>query len=87
MTDRQVTRSGKDKDGDITQLCNPVEYWSPREKDEAIDDIEKGLYAYYVKDSEGKRSDIHVVDGETGKYLRTDPNGESEDNLDNLPDC
>lgn len=87
MADRHVTQSGKDEDGDITKLCNPSALWSPREKDGAISDIETGLHTYYVKDSKGNKSNIHVVKGQTGKYLRTDPDEESADNLDNLPDC
>jgi len=87
MADRRVTKTGKDEDGDITKLCNPDASWTPRYKAGAISDIENGVHTYYVKDSKGGRSDIQVVKGATGKYLRTDPNGECEDNLDNLPDC
>ena len=87
MADRRVTRSGKDKDGDITKLCSPAEYWSPVSKAEAISHIESRMHRYYVQDRYGNRSDIHVVNGPSGKYLRTDPNGRSTDNLDNLPDC
>ena len=86
MADRQVTETGKDSDGDITSLCNLGQSWSPRTKAGAIGDIEANTHTYYVQSSSG-RSDIHVVDGPTGKYLRTDPNGASGDNLDNLPDC
>lgn len=87
MADRQVTRTGKDGDGDITSLCNPGQAWSPRRKRDAIDDIETGSHTYYVRWSDGKRTDIHVVDGPTGKYLRTDRDSTSRNNLDDLPDC
>jgi len=44
MADRQVTASGKDKDGDITKLCKSGEAWSPRQKADAIRDIENGTH-------------------------------------------
>ncbi len=86
MADRHVTHSGKDEDGDITKLCNPGQQWSPRARQGAIADIETGIHTYYVQSSRG-RSDIHVVIGPTGKYLRTDPDGEAGNNLDELPNC
>jgi hypothetical protein len=86
MADRRVTHTGKDRDGDITKLCNTGELWSPRAKADAIGDIESGTHSYYVRSSRG-RSDVHVVNGQTGKYLRTDPDGEAGNNLDELPDC
>ena len=88
MADRRVKASGKDKDGDITKLCNSGEAWSPRMKADAIDDIEAKRHRYYTQDRNGNQSDVHVVTKRDGtKYLRTDPDGKSEDNLDNLPDC
>jgi hypothetical protein len=36
MADRQVARTGKDRDGDITALCNSGAFWSPRKKWDAI---------------------------------------------------
>ena len=86
MADRHVTHTGKDEDGDITKLCNPGQNWSPRPKQGAIADIESRIHTYYVQSSRG-RSNIHVVNGPTGKYLRTDPDGEAGNNLDELPDC
>ncbi len=86
MADRHVTHSGKDEDGDITKLCNPGQQWSPRTKQGAIADIETRIHTYYVLSSRG-RSNIHVVNGTTGKYLRTDPDGEAGNNLDELPNC
>lgn len=87
MASRRVTKSGKDSDGDITKLCNPSELWSPRSKSDAIQDINNNIHTYYVQSTNGGISNILVVDGPTGKYLRTSPNGTSTDNLDNLPDC
>jgi len=87
MADRRVTKSRKDRDGDITALCNPGEYWSPRGKADAIADIENGLHTYHVLLAGGRRVEIRVVKGPSGKYLRTDPDVTSHNNLDDLPDC
>ena len=87
MIDRRVTQTGKDKDGDITKLCNPNAWWSPRSKKDAIEDIDGGTYRYYVK-TDDEEVDIHVVDDpDKGKYLRTDPDKTTSNNLDDLPDC
>jgi hypothetical protein len=87
MADRQVTASGKDKDGDITKLCKSGEAWSPRQKADAISDIGKGLHTYYVQQAGMSRVDITVVDGATGKHLRSTADSSSKNNLNNLPDC
>jgi hypothetical protein len=86
MAERRVRKTRKDSDGDITALCNSTEYWSPQYKSSAISDIENNRHTYYVQDS-GGRSNVHVVNGPNGKYLRTDPNGNANANLDTLPDC
>jgi hypothetical protein len=86
MTDRVVVKSGKDRDGDITKLCNAGQVWSPRLKAEAIRDIESGTHRYYVPWNSGKTW-IRVANGPSGKYLRTDSDGTTKNNLDDLPDC
>ena len=86
MTDRRVTGTGKDYQGDITALCGSGS-WSRVSKRDAIRHIENRIYTYYVQDRIGRRADVHVVNGQTGKYLRTDPNSSCSDNLDNLPNC
>lgn len=86
MAERHVTRSRKDADGDITALCNPGHYWSPRAKAGVIQDIETGFHRYYVTGTSG-RVYVHVVTGPNGKYLRTAPDPLSSNNLDDLPDC
>ncbi len=87
MIDREVKRSKKNDDGDITALCNPTEWWSPRQKADAINDIENNTYRYFVDDGTNVIS-IHVVnDSIKGKYLRTDPDKTTRNNLDDLPDC
>ena len=84
MADRKVTKTGKDTDGDITKLCGS---WGSASKATAISDIDHGTNSYYVQQPGCGRSDIHVVNGPTGKYLRSDPDKTSNNNLDNLPDC
>ena len=87
MTDRQVTTTQKDEDGDILALCKPGEFWSPRQKRDAIDDIEGDQHSYFVNVPGVGRADIHVVNGPNGKFLRTDPDRTPQNNLDELPDC
>ena len=86
MADRAVYKTAKDTDGDITALCNSGEHWSPRSKSNAIYDIETNLHTYYVPWVSG-RTEIRVVDGPNGKYLRTVGDGSTGNNLDELPDC
>lgn len=87
MASRAVYRSGKDKDGDITALCASGADWSPRSKQGAISDIESGTHSYYVPWKDGQNTAITVVNGASGKYLRTQRDGTTRNNLDDLPDC
>jgi len=87
MTDIAVVKTGKDQGGDITKLCNSDQAWSPRSKADAISDIENKVHTYYVPWKSG-RTEIKVVnDRVKGKYLRTDRDNTSKNNLDDLPDC
>lgn len=86
MADRAVRKTGKDRDGDITRLCNEGDAWSPRSKADAIRDIENGVHTYHVPWTSG-RTEIKVVKGSNGKYLRTDRDTTTRNNLDDLPDC
>lgn len=86
MADRRVSQTQKDPDGDILALCNPSSWWSPREKEDAIADIENEIHSYYVNE-DGSRTDVRVVDDPDGKYLQTTADESSDNNLDNLPDC
>lgn len=45
MARRKVTKSRKDKLGNITHLCNPFEFWSPRTAKDVIEDIEVRLHS------------------------------------------
>lgn len=86
--DRKVTKTGKNKEGDITSLCNDGTLWSPRLKNDAIRDIENKFHTYYVDLPNKGRVDIHVVKNSSGnKYLRTDPDKTTKNNLDDLPNC
>lgn len=86
MADRRVTHTSKDADGDITGLCNPSSDWRQVSKSEAIRHIRLKTHRYYVE-SNGHRSDVHVVHRRSGAYLRTDPDPTGANDLDNLPDC
>ena len=85
MAERHVTRSCKDADGDITALCCPADFWSPRTKAGTIHDMETGIHKHYVTGTRG-RVFAHFVTAPTAKYLRTSPNPLSRNNLDDLPD-
>ena len=61
------------------------EAWSPRLKADAISDIEDGIHNYYVEEI-APRTDVRVVNGPTGKYLRTTPGSPSGFSLGDLPD-
>ena len=88
MADRRVTQTKKDRDGDITALCRPGETWSPRSKAGAIRDIEGGAHTYHVLWPDNVRTEIRVVDDRAkGKYLRTDKDGTTRNNLRDLPNC
>lgn len=86
MADRRVKKTGKNN-GEITSLCNAGEHWSPRSKAEAIADIEGGLHRYYVNE-EGYESNVEVHKTASGtKYLKTNADATSKNNLSKLPDC
>ena len=85
MTERRVRQTAKDTQGDITALCHVGEAWSPRLKADAIDDIEGDIHRYYVEEI-AERAYVHVVNGPTGKYLRTTGDSPSGFNLGDLPD-
>ena len=84
MANRRVTRTGKDRDTDITALCGA---WGRTAKAMAIFQIETGTHTYFVQDSYSRTAVVQVVNGRTGKYLRSDPNSSCSDNLDSLPNC
>jgi hypothetical protein len=83
---RTVRQIKKDEDGDIIALCDNAELWSPRYKQDAIIDIENSTHTYYVPWIGGS-TEIRVVNGTKGKYLRTDKDNSDRNNLEELPDC
>ncbi len=87
MADRLVNLIRRDRNGNITALCNPDEDWSPRILQDAIRDIEDRAHAYYVLWPGDYRTDIRVIKGPAGKYLRTDRDSTVRNNLDDLPVC
>lgn len=87
MADRRVRQTAKDRDGDITSLCNGGETWSPRSKSLAIADIDSGAHRYYVRE-EGEGAWVVVYTASDGrKHLKTTADRSSKNNLDNLPNC
>ena len=85
MIDREVTHISKDKDGDLTALCNPNELWSPKLKSMAILEIEYNTHRYFITVGD-KEVDIHVVnDRLNGKFLKMNSNASTGNNLDDLP--
>jgi hypothetical protein len=84
MIERKVTNTRKGEKGKIIALCNPVEWWSPRSAIEVINDIEESYYTYYVL-VDGQKVLIKVMNGSVEKYLRTDPNKTTKNNLEDLP--
>jgi len=84
---RQVKATGKDDDRDITSLCNEWQPWSPRSKTNAINDIESGAHQYFVKETGIEEVSVKVKSRGGKKYLTTEADSNSKNNLDKLPDC
>lgn len=87
MPDRKVTATRKDAQGVIRALCNPEAPWSPLAKNQAIADIDGGKHRYFVAWPDGVKTWIRTVPGPSGKYLRTDKDTSTVNNLLDLPDC
>ena len=87
MAKRYVRQASKDSDGDITAICDSGQPWSPRVKADAISDIDNGIHEYWVPWTTGETI-IRVVTRSDGyKYLRTDRDNTTKNNLDDLPPC
>lgn len=67
----------------ITHLGGPGWRW---QTEEVIRSIEAGTNTFFTRVG-GNRSEIKVVQGRTGKYLRTQADGKENDNLLSLPAC
>lgn len=78
-----ANRSG-DSHESITHLGNPGEWkWTTSQ---VIESIENGTNTFYTMVN-GKRADVGVVNGPTGKYLRTYADDTYNNNLLALPHC
>lgn len=86
MADRKVTHTGKDKDGDITKLCNHA-VWGDVSRALAIQQIDKKTHSYFVQQPGTSRVEVRVVTRNGRKHLQTTADSSSANNLDNLPDC
>lgn len=86
MANRQVKRTGKGTDAEITKLCNPDAHWSPRSKRGAVSDIDNKNHTYYVK-VDGERVEVVTYEMNSETHLRTDPDFTDKNNLLELPDC
>jgi hypothetical protein len=85
MITRRVTQVARDRHGRIVALGNPAEPWSPVDSREAIAQIVGGTYRYATGDPATPRF-VYVAVGSARSYLRSGPDAEEENNLDNLPD-
>lgn len=94
MATRYVTKTKKDsKTQEILGLCSDTESWKSVSKEQAIKDIEGSVHSYKVSwpataSVPAKITDIKVVTPANGaKYLRTDRDDTTRNNLLDLPDC
>ena len=86
MADLQVLRTEKALDGDILALCGDWTPYPKVQKNTAIQWIESGAHRFYAV--YGRNSVwVRVVNGPTGKYLRTDADNTTRNNLLDLPNC
>ena len=90
MADLQVTCINKQPRSNphegITHLGGPGLggwHWT---RQQVIAFIEGRVHTFYTM-SNGGRSNVGVVNGPNGKYLRTHANGKWNDNLLALPEC
>ncbi len=87
MADREVTATEKDSNNIIKALCNAAVFPQPISKAQAIADIDSGIHRYFVEWPDGVKTWIRTVPGSSGKYLRTDKDNTTSNNLLDLPDC
>ena len=87
MPDARVTCINKqpriDPHEGITHLGGLSWKWT---RQQVVDSIEAGTNTFHTMVS-GKRADVGVVNGPTGKYVRTHADGYYNDNLLALPEC
>jgi hypothetical protein len=78
-----IVRDGSDPDNRIDSVGGSG--WSKPE-DTVIAEIENGSETYFV-DVGGNQVQVEVAEREGRKYLRTDSDQTTENNLLSLPDC
>jgi hypothetical protein len=85
MIERRITKIKKNKEGDIVALCNSEAYWSPRNLEKVIEDIEIRKVSYIVHWEDDTITKIELVNGPSGKYLRTKRQKSPRNDLFELP--
>lgn len=85
MFEREVTKIEKNQFGEIIALRNQFKGWSPVAIDEAIKQIEGGLYKYYVRIQNVGKIYLCVIQNNNHPIVRTDPEVTSRNLLDVLP--
>lgn len=80
--DRRVRATKKDRNGNITALCNPGQSWSPRRATDVLRDINSGKKSYYVQE-QTRRTYVRSVSG----MLQTTADATEDNSLARLPTC
>jgi len=75
---REITHIRKDNSGDITDVKGTT--WQEN-RATVVRHIDIGIHKYYVE-QESPRADVHVYNV---KFIRTNADSTSKNNLDNLP--
>lgn len=87
MADRQVTHAHRDDEGDILGVCwtaaDGLKYSS---RSDLISDIESKTNTYFVA-VEAPAVWVLVRSRNGTKYITTEADSTSKNNLDNLPEC
>ena len=84
MAERIATHCVRDTQGRIQAIGNPAEDWH-RHAPWAIQDIVSDRHSYRTEGPDGDRANIHVVNGPSGPYLRSQGDTSAANNLDDLP--
>ncbi|MCB9833787.1 MAG: DUF3892 domain-containing protein [Planctomycetes bacterium] len=77
----QISCADKDRNGVIQGIGNRNRTWT---RLEAVRLIRSGTASFFVQRPGTRPTDIHVY---ADQYLRTDPDGDSRNNLDDLGGC
>ena len=87
MADRQVTNAHRNEEGDILALCWKgtvgLKYTA---RDTIVQHIESDTNRYYVEE-EAPAVWVVVKNRDGVKYISTEADSTSKNNLDNLPAC